>query len=62
MVNHAPEVTARFATRLLFFDSGQIQIDSPPQEGFEQLVAQGREHYLPGSPPVGHEHLAGSQP
>jgi energy-coupling factor transporter ATP-binding protein EcfA2 len=62
MVNHAPEVTRRFATRLLFFNSGQIRVDAPPQEGFRQLAALGRRLYLPGRTIVGDQHPAGSQP
>jgi energy-coupling factor transporter ATP-binding protein EcfA2 len=61
MVNHAPEITARYATRLLFFNSGQIRVDAPPQEAFRQMAAQDRRLYLPGRTFVGDQHPAGSQ-
>jgi energy-coupling factor transporter ATP-binding protein EcfA2 len=62
MANHAPGVTARYATRLLFFNSGQIRVDAPPQEGFQQLAAMGRDLYLPSGTPGGDRHREGSRP
>jgi energy-coupling factor transport system ATP-binding protein len=47
MVNHAPEVTRRYASRVLFFNDGQIVVDAPPGPAFEQLRAMGREAYVP---------------
>ncbi len=47
MVNHHPEVTRRYASRLIFFNSGQAVVDAPIEEGFQQLAALGKEVYLP---------------
>ena len=47
MVNHAPEVTRSYASRLIFMDGGQVVVDAPPALAFEQLAAIGREAYLP---------------
>jgi energy-coupling factor transport system ATP-binding protein len=47
MVNHAPEVTRRYASRLIFLDGGQVVVDAPPELAFEQLAAVGREAYVP---------------
>jgi energy-coupling factor transporter ATP-binding protein EcfA2 len=46
MVNHAPRVTRRTASRLLFFNRGKIIIDAPTSEAFEQLKSLGREAYV----------------
>jgi energy-coupling factor transporter ATP-binding protein EcfA2 len=45
VVNHAPEITRRYASRLLFFDSGQIIVDAPTKQAFDRLHALGREVY-----------------
>jgi energy-coupling factor transporter ATP-binding protein EcfA2 len=45
MVNHAPEVTHRYATRLLFFNDGNVIVDAPTEAAFEQLRSMGREAY-----------------
>ena len=45
MVNHAPEVSRRYASRLLFFEEGRVTIDAPVEQGFEQLRANGRRAY-----------------
>jgi energy-coupling factor transporter ATP-binding protein EcfA2 len=47
MVNHHPEVTRRYASRLIFFNDGQTVVDAPTEEGFQQLAALGKEVYLP---------------
>jgi energy-coupling factor transporter ATP-binding protein EcfA2 len=47
MVNHDPDVTHRYASRLIFFNSGQTVVDAPTEEGFRQLAALGRDVYLP---------------
>jgi energy-coupling factor transport system ATP-binding protein len=47
MVNHNPNVTRRYATRLVFFDGGRAIVDAPVDEGFRQLAALGREAYVP---------------
>ncbi len=49
MVNHHPEVTCRYASRLIFFNSGQAVVDAPTEEGFRQLAALGKEVYLPST-------------
>ncbi len=49
MVNHHPEVTRRYASRLIFFNSGQAVVDAPTEEGFQQLAALGKEVYLPSN-------------
>jgi len=49
MVNHDPEVTCRYASRLIFFNDGQIVVDAATEEGFRQLAALGREVYLPST-------------
>jgi energy-coupling factor transport system ATP-binding protein len=45
MVNHAPHITYRYATRLLFFHKGRLVIDAPVDEGFERLTALGQQAY-----------------
>jgi energy-coupling factor transport system ATP-binding protein len=47
MVNHAPEVTRSYASRLIFMDGGRVIVDAPPGLAFEQLAAIGREAYIP---------------
>ncbi len=47
MVNHAPEVTRRYASRLLFFSGGQIVVDAPPDEAFRRLEEMGYLAYAP---------------
>ena len=47
MVNHDPQVTARYATRVLFLEKEQIVVDAPPEEAFQQLRARGRGAYCP---------------
>lgn len=47
MVNHNPEVTRRYASRLIFFNSGQAIVDAPTGEAFRQLGDMGRRAYLP---------------
>ena len=47
MVNHAPEVTRSYASRLIFLDGGRVVVDAPPKLAFEQLAAMGREAYVP---------------
>ncbi|MBM4465541.1 MAG: ABC transporter ATP-binding protein [Chloroflexi bacterium] len=49
MVNHHPEVTCRYASRLIFFNDGQTIVDAPTEEGFQQLAALGKEVYLPST-------------
>jgi energy-coupling factor transporter ATP-binding protein EcfA2 len=47
MVNHAPGITRRYASRLLFFDSGQVVVDAATDQAFEQLKSLGEEAYAP---------------
>ncbi|MEJ5310604.1 MAG: ATP-binding cassette domain-containing protein [Anaerolineae bacterium] len=47
LINHAPEIAQRYATRLLFFEAGRLAVDAPIAEGFAQLARMGREVYLP---------------
>ena len=47
MVNHAPRITRRYASRLLFFDSGQIIVDAPTDQAFDQLRTLGNNVYAP---------------
>jgi energy-coupling factor transporter ATP-binding protein EcfA2 len=56
MVNHAPEITRRYASRLLFFSGGRILIDAPPNEAFGQLAEMGYGAYVP------QDRLAGGTP
>jgi energy-coupling factor transporter ATP-binding protein EcfA2 len=46
MVNHAPVVTRRYATRVLFFNSGQLVVDAPTDQAFAQLQALGSNAYV----------------
>ncbi|MGD2041843.1 MAG: ATP-binding cassette domain-containing protein [Anaerolineae bacterium] len=46
MVNHAPRITHRYASRVLFFNGGQIVVDAPTGRAFAQLQAQGRDAYV----------------
>jgi energy-coupling factor transporter ATP-binding protein EcfA2 len=47
MVNHDPDVTYRYASRLIFFNGGQTVVDTPTEEAFRQLAALGQAVYLP---------------
>ncbi len=49
MVNHDPEITRRYARRLVFLDGGQVLVDAPVDDGFRQLAALGRLAYLPAN-------------
>jgi energy-coupling factor transporter ATP-binding protein EcfA2 len=46
LVNHTPELTRCYATRLLFFSEGSIVVDAPVGEGFERLAAMGKHAYV----------------
>ena len=45
MVNHEPEVTWRYATRLVFFEDGRVLVDAPVEEGFDRLNTLGYRAY-----------------
>jgi energy-coupling factor transport system ATP-binding protein len=47
MVNHAPEITRRYASRVLFFDSGKVVVDAPTEMAFEELRSLGWRAYVP---------------
>ena len=47
MVNHNPEVTRRYASRLVFLSQGEALVDAPTEPGFERLSALGWDAYLP---------------
>jgi len=46
MVNHAPEISRRYANRLLFLDNGRILVDAPAEEARAQLLAMGKDAYV----------------
>ena len=46
MVHHAPEITRRYTSRLLFFNAGQMVVDAPTHQAFEQLQGLGRDAYV----------------
>jgi energy-coupling factor transporter ATP-binding protein EcfA2 len=46
MVNHAPEITRRHASRVLFFSEGQIAVDAPTGEAFAQLKGMEKGAYV----------------
>ncbi len=47
MVNHSPEVTHRYASRLIFFSEGRVVVDAPTEDAFEQLTELGYDVYVP---------------
>lgn len=49
LINHAPDITQRYATRLLFFEAGKLAVDAPIDEGFAQLANMSHTAYLPYS-------------
>ncbi len=49
LINHAPEIAQRYATRLLFFEAGRLAVDAPIDQGFAQLADLGHTAYLPYS-------------
>jgi energy-coupling factor transporter ATP-binding protein EcfA2 len=46
MVNHAPAITRRYASRVIFFQDGQIVVDAPTGAAFAQLETMGRTAYV----------------
>jgi len=46
MVNHAPEITRRYASRLLFFNGGQMVVDAPTDQATAELQALGKSAYV----------------
>jgi len=49
LVHHHPEVTARYASRLVFMETGRVLVDAPVEEGLRQLASMGKRAYLPSS-------------
>ncbi len=49
MINHSPEITQRYASRLIFFERGRVRVDAPTQEAFARLASLGRRVYLPAA-------------
>jgi energy-coupling factor transport system ATP-binding protein len=49
MVNHNPEVTARYASRLVFMERGRILVDAPTEPALRELASLGKHAYLPSS-------------
>jgi energy-coupling factor transporter ATP-binding protein EcfA2 len=47
MANHDPQVTSRYASRLIFFNGGCAIVDAPVCEAFQQLRSLGYGAYLP---------------
>jgi len=47
LINHAPDIAQRYATRLLFFEAGRLAVDAPIEQGFAHLARMGRKAYLP---------------
>jgi energy-coupling factor transport system ATP-binding protein len=47
MVNHNPEVTRRYASRLAFLEEGQTLVDAPTEKAFDHLASLGRAAYAP---------------
>jgi energy-coupling factor transporter ATP-binding protein EcfA2 len=47
MANHDPQVTSRYASRLIFFNDGSAIVDAPVHEAFQQLRSLGYRAYLP---------------
>ena len=46
MVNHNPQVTYHYASRLIFFEGGKVLVDAPTEEGFRLLAEAGKTSYL----------------
>jgi energy-coupling factor transporter ATP-binding protein EcfA2 len=46
MVNHAPRVTRRCASRVLFLNSGRILVDAPTNQAFAKLQTLGKDAYV----------------
>ena len=47
VVSHAPQITNRYASRLLFFEEGRIVVDAPTDQAVVQLEALGKGAYVP---------------
>jgi len=45
LVNHNPQVTAAYATRVLFLERGELLLDAPTGEAFEYLATSGYAAY-----------------
>lgn len=47
MVNHSPEITLAYATRLIFFHQGRVVTDDETHTSFHRLEQMGWRQYLP---------------
>jgi energy-coupling factor transport system ATP-binding protein len=47
VVSHAPAITNRYASRLLFFEEGRIVVDAPTDQAVAQLRTLGKDAYVP---------------
>jgi energy-coupling factor transporter ATP-binding protein EcfA2 len=47
VVSHAPQITNRYASRLLFFEEGRMAVDAPTDQAVMQLEALGKGAYVP---------------
>lgn len=47
MVNHSPQITLGYATRLIFLDQGRVLVDGETHVSFQRLEEIGRRQYLP---------------
>lgn len=46
LVNHAPRITIRYTSRILFLSEGRLMVDAPTRQAFEQLKSLGRQAYV----------------
>ncbi len=47
MVSHDPEITYRWASRVIFLEEGRVRIDAPVDAAVRQLARAGHKAYLP---------------
>ena len=52
LVTHDPDVARAYATRVLFFNGGEIMLDAPAEAAFAALAVQGFGAYLPANGPA----------
>ena len=55
MVTHDPRAVLRGCTRVLFISQGQVIVDAPVAQAFEQLTEMGHQAYVPGRTTAGDE-------
>jgi energy-coupling factor transport system ATP-binding protein len=49
MVNHNPDVTYAYASRIVFLGGGRVLVDAPTAEAFRRLASLGLAAYLPSA-------------